>query len=86
MSEPKRIVTDSMAGMRMPEAAVWSPLVTVVLGQNPSIFTGPGTNTYLIGAGRRPVLLDTGQGIDAYYPVLERARHEVRPSDGFQAI
>ena len=63
MSEPSRIVTDSMAGMRLPDAAVWSPRVTVVLGQNPSMFTGPGTNTYLVGTGRKPLLLDTGQGV-----------------------
>lgn len=86
MTEPNRIVTDSMSGMRMPDAAVWSPRVTVVLGQNPSVFTGPGTNTYLVGTGRYPLLLDTGQGVDAYYPVLEHARHEVRPTDGFRAI
>lgn len=86
MSEPSRVVTDSMAGMRMPDAAVWSPRVTVVLGQNPSMFTGPGTNTYLVGSGRRPLLLDTGQGVDAYFPVLERARREVRPTDSFQSI
>lgn len=86
MSEPTRIVADSMAGMRLPDAAVWSPRVTVVLGQNPSLFTGPGTNTYLVGTGRHPILLDTGQGVEAYYPILERTRREVRPSDGFRAI
>jgi glyoxylase-like metal-dependent hydrolase (beta-lactamase superfamily II) len=86
MSEPSRIVTDSMAGMRLPDAAVWSPLVTVVLGQNPSMFTGPGTNTYLVGSGKRPLLLDTGQGVDAYFPVLEHARREVRPTESFDAI
>jgi glyoxylase-like metal-dependent hydrolase (beta-lactamase superfamily II) len=86
MSEPRRIVTDSMAGMRLPDAAAWSPRVTVVLGQNPSLFTGPGTNTYLVGTSRHPALLDTGQGVEAYYPVLERARREIRPTDDFRAI
>jgi glyoxylase-like metal-dependent hydrolase (beta-lactamase superfamily II) len=65
-----------MIGLRMPEHARWSPLVHVVLGQNPSLFTGPGTNTYLIGSGRRRLLLDTGDGRDAYLPVLERALAE----------
>jgi len=86
MSEPSRIVTDSMSGMSLPDAAVWSPRVTVVLGQNPSVFTGPGTNTYLVGTGKYPLLLDTGQGVEAYFPVLERARRETRPTDGFRAI
>lgn len=86
MSDATRIVTDSMAGLHLPDAAVWSPAVTVVLGQNPSMFTGPGTNTYLVGTGRHPILLDTGQGVEAYFPILERARHELRPSDGFHSI
>ena len=86
MSEATRVVTGSMAGMRLPDAAIWSPRVTVVLGQNPSMFTGPGTNTYLVGTGRHPLLLDTGQGVEAYFPILERARHKLRPSDGFHSI
>jgi hydroxyacylglutathione hydrolase len=31
--------------------------------------TGPGTNTYLVGA-RRPILLDTGAGAGGYIPLL----------------
>lgn len=72
-ARPTRVVTDSMIGLAMPDVATWSPRVTVVLGQNPGPFTGPGTNTYLIGTGRRPLLLDTGQGLPQYLPLLERA-------------
>jgi hypothetical protein len=61
-------------GTRLPDVDVWSERVTVALGQNPSAFTGPGTNTYLVGTGRRRILLDTGQGVPGYLPVLERAR------------
>jgi glyoxylase-like metal-dependent hydrolase (beta-lactamase superfamily II) len=33
--------------------------------------TGPGTNTYLVGA-RRPLLLDTGAGVPGYLPLLQQ--------------
>jgi len=87
MSElPSRIVTDSMIGLDMPDIAVWSERVTVVLGQNPGPFTGPGTNTYLVGTGRQPLLLDTGQGLPQYLPLLERALYETRASETLQEI
>jgi glyoxylase-like metal-dependent hydrolase (beta-lactamase superfamily II) len=62
-----------MLGLELPDVDVLSSRVTVALGQNPSVFTGPGTNTYLIGTGRKRVLLDTGEGRDDYMPVLEEA-------------
>jgi len=48
-----------------PKTATVSPLVGRVLGLNPGMMTGPGTNTYLIGR-RDPVLLDTGAGVPEY--------------------
>jgi glyoxylase-like metal-dependent hydrolase (beta-lactamase superfamily II) len=62
-----------MLGMKMPDVAVWSPRVTVALGQNPSMFTGPGTNAYLVGSGRARILIDPGQGEAAFLPVLAQA-------------
>lgn len=62
-----------MLGTSLPDVDVWSDRVAVALGQNPSAFTGPGTNTYLIGTGTSRILLDTGQGVDAYLPHLEEA-------------
>jgi len=62
-----------MIGLKMPDFDVWSERVTVALGQNPSAFTGPGTNTYLVGRGEQRILLDTGHGVHEYLPVLERA-------------
>jgi len=62
-----------MLGLKMPDVDVWSERVSVALGQNPSLFTGPGTNTYLIGSGPERILLDPGQGVPGYLPVLERA-------------
>jgi glyoxylase-like metal-dependent hydrolase (beta-lactamase superfamily II) len=62
-----------LLGTQLPDVDTWSPRVTTALGQNPSLFTGPGTNTYLVGTGRERILLDTGQGIPAYLPVLAQA-------------
>ncbi len=81
----KRVVTDSMIGMEMPDIDQWSDTVTVVLGQNPGMFSGPGTNTYIIGSSAHPILVDTGQGVDAYMPLLEKAMAE-RGAEGFQEI
>jgi len=62
-----------MVGMKLPDVDVWSERVVVALGQNPGVFTGPGTNTYLIGTGPQRILLDTGEGRPEYLDVLERA-------------
>jgi hydroxyacylglutathione hydrolase len=53
----------------VPETARLTPLVGRVLGLNPGLMTGPGTNTYLVGA-RRPILLDTGAGMAGYVRLL----------------
>ena len=63
----------TMQGVELPDIDHWSDRVIVALGQNPSLFTGPGTNTYLVGTGSERILLDTGQGVPGYLPVLERA-------------
>jgi len=54
-----------------PRTATPSRLVGRVLGLNPGMMTGPGTNTYLVG-GRDPILIDTGIGLPEYLPLLER--------------
>jgi len=81
-----RVVSDSMIGLQMPDIACWSGRVSVVLGQNPGPFTGPGTNTYLIGTGAERLLLDTGQGRTEYVPLLERALRETPGGDVIQEI
>ena len=62
-----------LGGTKLPDIAQLSPIVSVALGQNPSMFTGPGTNTYLVGTGEKRILLDTASGLDEYMPVLEEA-------------
>lgn len=74
-----------LGGTLLPNVQLLSPLVGVALGQNPSMFTGPGTNTYLVGSGRKRLLLDTGSGLDAYMPVLEEALARVG-CDGLEGI
>jgi ribonuclease/clavin/mitogillin len=74
-----------MTDLRLPDVDRWSDRVVVALGQNPGAFTGPGTNTYLIGTGKRRILLDTGQGRDAYLPVLDAAL-ERAGCEGIQEI
>jgi glyoxylase-like metal-dependent hydrolase (beta-lactamase superfamily II) len=70
-------MTDSspqiLGGTELPNVAPLSERVCVALGQNPSMFTGPGTNTYLVGTGPKRFLLDAGSGLDEYMPVLEEA-------------
>jgi glyoxylase-like metal-dependent hydrolase (beta-lactamase superfamily II) len=63
----------TMIGLELPDVDAWSDRAVVVLGQNPGPFTGPGTNSYLIGSGSQRILLDPGEGVAQYLPVLERA-------------
>ena len=55
-----------------------------VLGCNPGISTGPGTNTYLL-LGDAPLLIDTGAGVPAYEAALRASLSEQRVK-GLQAV
>jgi glyoxylase-like metal-dependent hydrolase (beta-lactamase superfamily II) len=64
---------------QFPHRAVLTPKVHRVLGLNPSSFTGPGTNTYVIGLdGEAPLLLDTGAGVPAWADLLKAHLDEAK--------
>src|SRR6266849_95253 len=79
---PRRVGAVSWIDPDFPTTATPSDRVGRVLGLNPGLMTGPGTNTYLVGA-RDPILIDTGGGVPGYVANLEaylRARGWTRPS------
>lgn len=77
MTNPRRVVTSSMLGLSLPDIDRWSDRVIDVLGQNPGPFTGPGTNTYVVGTGARRLLIDAGQGVDEHVDLLAKALDEL---------
>jgi hypothetical protein len=62
-----------MIGLTLPDVDVWSDRVVVALGQNPNLFTGPGTNTYLVRNARERELLGAVEaGLSAIPDIVAR--------------
>jgi len=86
MAEPRRVVTDTMIGLKLPDYARLSPRVATVLGHNPGPFTGPGTNTYIVGTGHLPILLDTGIGVPKWAELFPLALRELANTADIEKI
>jgi len=50
-----------------------------VLAPNPGPYTGPGTNTYVVSAGGRAVILDPGPVIDVHLSAIAHALGDLEP-------
>lgn len=65
----------------LPTVERLSPICIRILGGNPGKFTLQGTNTYLLGSGKRRILLDTGEGKPAWAAslrsVLEQEKADI---------
>lgn len=58
-------------GPRMPELTQLAPGLCRLLAPNPSMMTGPGTNTYLIGS-EEVAVLDPGPVIDSHLQAIQK--------------
>lgn len=57
----------------LPEVESVSPAVIRILGGNPGKFTLQGTNTYLVGTGKKRLLIDTGEGKPAWIDNVKKS-------------
>ena len=66
-------IASSLYDVRLADAERLSERVCCVRGLNPGPFTGPGTNTYIVGIGPEVTLIDAGDsGHQQYLRLLER--------------
>ncbi|KAL1848138.1 hypothetical protein Daus18300_013699 [Diaporthe australafricana] len=62
--------------VQLPEVQRLSPSCIRILGGNPGKFTLQGTNTYLLGTGKRRLLIDTGEGKPSWIAAVRRTLAE----------
>ncbi|KAJ4384653.1 hypothetical protein N0V86_000253 [Didymella sp. IMI 355093] len=60
----------------LPAVQKLSDCVIRVLGGNPSKFTLQGTNTYIVGTGSKRLLIDTGEGKEAWIESIKSTLSE----------
>lgn len=60
----------------LPEVERLNEACIRILGGNPGKFTLQGTNTYLVGTGRKRLLIDTGEGKPSWIAALRRVLAE----------
>ena len=63
--------------MQPEEVVQISPLIRRITAGNASVFTGPGTNTYLIG-NEEVTVLDPGPAMDSHIDVITSAKGKIK--------
>lgn len=64
----------------LPDVERLSPRIVRILGGNPGKFQLQGTNTYLVGQGKKRILIDTGEGLPIWSKTIEKVLEDEQAS------